>query len=80
MPRWYLHVHDGERAFLDLEGSELRDIVAAREEALATAREMLRDGFRAGKDRSAWRFEICDEDGTPVLMVPFSDAIRDTGG
>ncbi len=42
MPRWYLHVHDGERAILDPEGSELPDLTAARKEALAAARELLR--------------------------------------
>lgn len=42
--------------------------------------EMLSEGMRVGKDRTGWRFEIADEDGTPVLMIPFSEAIRGIGG
>ena len=80
MPRWYLHVHDGKDAILDPEGSELPDVAAAHEEALAAAREMVADGLRGGKNRAGWRFEIFDQDGAPVLMVPFSEAIRESGG
>ena len=79
MPRWYLHVHDGDKAILDPEGSELPSLAAAREEALIAARELLVDGLRSGRDRLYWRFEIADETGAPILMVPFSEMIRERG-
>ena len=50
------------------------------EEALAAARELVADGVRGRENRTGWRFEICDETGAPVLMVPFSEAIRESGG
>ena len=80
MPRWYLHVHDGAVAFLDPEGSELPDLAAAREEAIAAAREMLSDGMLTGENRLGWRFEIADETGAPLLMMPFSEAVGECGG
>jgi hypothetical protein len=38
MPRFYLYLHDGKSRVEDPEGSELPDLTAAREEALASAR------------------------------------------
>ena len=80
MPRFYFHVHDGEKATLDNEGIELPDTAAVREEALAAAREMMSDGMRSGEDWLGWRFEIAGEQGVPLLMVPFTEGIRESGG
>ncbi|TWF54454.1 DUF6894 family protein [Neorhizobium alkalisoli] len=43
MPRFYLHIRDGNDFIEDLEGSDLPDIRAAREEAEAAILEMLAD-------------------------------------
>jgi len=56
MPRYYFHVED-HHTTLDQEGVELRDLEAARQEALQAAGDMLRNG--AGK--SVW-------DGKPFRM------------
>ena len=80
MSRWFLHVHDGTVAFLAPEGSELPDLAAAREEASIAARELVADGLRGNENRTDWRIEVADETGASVLVVPFTDAIRECGG
>ncbi len=76
MPRYYLHIHDGEQFILDPEGSELAGLAAVRKKAVAGARELMSEGIRVGEDRSHWRFEIADEHRAPLLMVRFSEAIE----
>ena len=80
MPRYFFHVYDGEKATIDEEGIELPDEAAVREEALVAARELMSDGMLTGKDRTAWRVEVCTMTACPLLMIPFSEAIRESGG
>jgi hypothetical protein len=63
MPRYYFHVEDDETA-LDQEGVDLRDIEAARREALCATGDMLRNGTGSsvwiGK---TWRMWTTDHPG-----------------
>ena len=56
------------------------DLATVREEAIAAARELPSEGMLVGKDRTGWRLEITDEQGMPILVFPFSEAIRESGG
>jgi hypothetical protein len=44
MPRFFLHIQDGDRRIEDPDGSELPDLEAARAEAVSAARDFLRHG------------------------------------
>lgn len=77
MPRYFLHVQDGETVAEDLEGSEFRNVDAAREEAVSAAIELIIDSLR---HRQGLRLErmiaIADETGRIVAEVRFEDAVR----
>ena len=70
MPQYHFNVHDGvDRP--DRDGRELRDIHAARAEALVLAGEVIRDaGMRAdiGED---WRIEVTDDTGLTLFLMSF---------
>ena len=77
MPRYFLHVQDGATIAEDLEGSEFRDVEAAREEAVSAAIELIIDSLRR---RQGLRLErtiaIADETGRVLAQVRFEDAVR----
>jgi len=75
MPRYYFHVRDHTRAIIDEEGIELPDLEAAREEAVAAARELMSQSILKGESCDGRVFDIADVQGCVVLSVPFSDAI-----
>ena len=79
MPLYFFNVrHRPGSAGLavDPEGEELADVNAARERALSQARAMIaRERHTFIRDWMDCSFEITDEDGQPVLTVPFSDTV-----
>ncbi|WP_224576685.1 hypothetical protein [Mesorhizobium sp. BR1-1-16] len=75
MPRYFFHQVRRGGLIEDSEGSQLPDIDAARREAIDGAREMMSEAIHAGVDISSRRFEITDEQGAVVLLVPFTDAV-----
>ncbi|MDB5651813.1 MAG: hypothetical protein JWL62_3333, partial [Hyphomicrobiales bacterium] len=48
---------------------------AAREEAIAGAREIMSNRILTGARSAHWRFEIVDDAGSVVLDFPFTDAM-----
>jgi hypothetical protein len=76
MPLFFLHIRDGNDFFRDPEGIPVRDLDAARTEALESARSLMSQAIvfdgRSGVHRS---FEIADETGQTVLVVPFRQAV-----
>jgi len=76
MPRFYFHIRDGERLIKDPEGSELSDLESARAEALVGARELLAAKLKAGEVIDGQRFEIVDEGGNLLTVVPLKDVVR----
>ncbi|MGF7163694.1 hypothetical protein FHS85_005364, partial [Rhodoligotrophos appendicifer] len=70
MPMFFFNIARGDVVVRDYEGSELADLEAAREEAIASARETMSDAIRQGKDVSSRAFEIFDEEGKFLLKVP----------
>ena len=83
MPRYFFNIrHRSGPAGLavDPEGEELADVNAAREGALSQARAMIaRERHTFIRDWMDCSFEITDEDGQPVLTVPFSDTVSEDG-
>jgi hypothetical protein len=77
MPRYYFHVHDGDRRDRDHVGTELADIHDARREAVNVARELchLWDDLPPGALNNM-SIEVADETGHIVLTVPFSVVMR----
>jgi len=81
MPRYFFnlrHRSGPDGLAVDPEGDELANVAAARAHALAQARDMIaRTRTDIVRDWMVCAFEIVDEDGRPVLMVPFSDTVSD---
>ncbi|WP_409566129.1 DUF6894 family protein [Methylobacterium sp. J-059] len=61
MPRFYLHLRDGDDLVEDPDGSDLPNVEEAKEEARASARYLLAERLREGKVIDGQRFEIVDE-------------------
>lgn len=78
MTRFFFHVYD-DVAALDDEGMELRDLDAARDEAIRGARELACEQIRKGALNLAHRIEVMDADQRPVLTMPFRSAFRIEG-
>jgi len=76
MPRFFLHIRDGESLIPDEEGSDLPSLDAARQEALQGARDILAEKVRLGEPLDGETIEISDEGGHLLDVVRFRDAIR----
>ena len=77
MPRFYLHVCDGNGFNVDEEGTELRDVAAARLVAIDGLRDILAGELRAGVLRRVSFVEIEDGDRQLVSTVSFDDAVQE---
>lgn len=62
-----------------LEGIELEDDDAARNEAIRAAREIMADGIMEGLDRTGWISRVYDEGGQIITTVKFSDLVERRG-
>jgi hypothetical protein len=76
MPRFYLHLRQGDALVEDPDGEELVSVAEARDAAKAAAREIMSDQIRRGElpERNSC-FEITDNDGHLVLTLPFDEAL-----
>ena len=72
MPRYFYHVMDGQ-AFVDNEGTELKDHADARSQAIKTAGKMLSElGDQVWEGSHAWTMSVADETGRVALTLRFS--------
>lgn len=71
MPRFYFSTYDGVSA-PDLEGTELPDWNAAREEAIHLAGALLRDSAKQVALGEEWRMEVTDETGLILFRLDFT--------
>jgi hypothetical protein len=69
VPRYFFNVVDG-RFLPDLEGTPMSGLDAAKDEAVRTAGEMLRDLRNWGG--SEWQMHVSDESGTTLIKLTFS--------
>jgi hypothetical protein len=69
MAIYHFNLRDGRAGLLDVEGTELPSVDAAKAHATEVARELLK-----GKELKnwAWRLDVVDGDGAPVFELPFA--------
>jgi hypothetical protein len=75
MPRFYLHVCNGNGFVEDSTGRDLADLEDARQTAVSTLRATLAQDVVVGNINVAAFVEIEDDDRRHVGTVHFSDAI-----
>jgi hypothetical protein len=76
MPRYFLHIRDGDRYIADDEGSDLPDLDAARAEAVLGAREIMAEKLRAGEVLNGETIEITDAEGVVLEVVTFRSVLK----
>jgi hypothetical protein len=74
MPRYFFHLQKANEA-VDEEGLDLPDEQAALKEAVASARELLAEAIRAGRDLRPERIVIADATGREVATVNMKDVL-----
>jgi hypothetical protein len=76
LTRFYLNIRNS--VFIeDPDGSELPDLAAARAFALEAARDLWAAAIIEGQDLCDDQFEIMNEAGDCLALVPFVDALPD---
>jgi hypothetical protein len=75
VPRYYFHLHD-EASLEDEEGTDLADVAAVRDYALANARDMVCGDIKNGFVNLDHRIEVVDEDGELVFTITFGEAFK----
>ncbi len=76
MPRFHLHICNGDGFTEDEEGTELEDLNAARSAAVEGLRGIMADELKSGHLNMASFIEIEDENGRLLMTVPFADAVN----
>jgi hypothetical protein len=77
MPRYFFHVKYKAKTIRDVEGMDLDDLDAAREEAMESVRQVRCDRLLFGELIEDESFVVADEQGQTVLTFPFKDAVDD---
>ena len=76
MPRFHMNIRRGDEFLEDWEGEEFPSLSEARVEAVRSARKLMAARMAAGKIPDGHtKFEIADDSGKTVLVMPFEDAI-----
>ncbi|HEU5273867.1 MAG TPA: hypothetical protein VFU97_09410 [Xanthobacteraceae bacterium] len=74
MPRYYFRLTDGNQVLDNHEGVDLPGNAAARENAVALARDLNHGRAMPGWNWAGWFVAIVDEHGHTVDEVPIADA------
>jgi len=77
MPRYYFSITNST-PFDDVDGLELPDLAAAREEANGFALDLIRLEPER-EDWRGWRVRVTNEDQQPLFDLPFLDAFPNGG-
>ena len=72
---YYFNLRTESDLIEDPEGDTYSSLQAAREDAVAKARDLIVEGHQNGEDRRGWRFEIMDRANQPVLTVSFAEVV-----
>ena len=75
MPRYFFHLRDGDWVD-DPDGMFFPDVRTARLEAIRSARDIMAEDVRRGRLSLSHRIEVTDENGEPVLAVPFGEIVE----
>ena len=73
--RYFFNIRDSIGLILDEEGSEFSGIAAARQEAVASARDFAMDDLRSGRVVHARNIEITDEGGAVLESLAVRDVL-----
>jgi hypothetical protein len=71
MPRYFLHARNGGELIPDTEGADLPDLDSAADQCQRIVREVLNEDAFRGELVANGEFEITDEQGRLVLIIPF---------
>jgi hypothetical protein len=74
MARYYFHLTDGNQVLSNHQGVDLPGDAAAREDALALARDLKGGAIMPGWDWTGWFVAIADEHGRKIDDVPIAAA------
>jgi hypothetical protein len=80
MMRFHLNISNGNGFTPDEEGLQLHDLDAARRQAIEGVRSVISDEAKQGRLDLSGVIEITDDDGTVLMVVPFTDALELTLG
>jgi hypothetical protein len=78
VPRFFFHLRNGE-SLEDPDGIFLPDTRSARLEAIRNARDIMAEDVRRGHLSLSQRIEVTDENGEPILAVPFREVVEIVG-
>jgi len=73
MPRFFFNIKN-DIDVIDPEGQELDNLAAARQQAIAYARDLAAEAVRQGEVDLKHSIIISDEDGDELLTVTFAEA------
>jgi hypothetical protein len=73
MPRYYFHLTDGKKVLNNHKGLDLPGNAAAREDAVALARDLKHGVAMPNWNWAGWFVAIIDEHGHKVDEVPVAD-------
>jgi hypothetical protein len=73
MRRYYFNFRSGDEISRDRIGMHLRDIDAAREEAIQTWRHLLSVAAQSGDPPFDCEIQIADDSGETLLTIPFGE-------
>lgn len=74
MPRYYFRLTDGAQVLDNHQGVDLAGDAAAREDAVALARDLRQGAAMPGWDWGGWFVTIVDEGGRKIDEIPIADA------
>lgn len=72
MGRFFFHLRLDDQVIADQDGQDLPDAAAARQEALASARQIMADAIRSGNENIPEAFVIADSEGRELETVPLA--------
>jgi hypothetical protein len=75
MAMFYFHFRTGDEIAPDLEGFDLPDLHAAREEAIKSAREIVSCAIKSGRADPPDHIVIADHCGREVATVALADMV-----
>jgi hypothetical protein len=73
--RFYFHLRSGDELVRDDDGEDFPDVSSARREAEKSAREILADAIKSGRENVPQAFVIADEQGREIDTVPLTIAL-----
>jgi hypothetical protein len=76
MQRYFFNVHNGTGLTEDIEGRELPDLEAARQQALVGIRSLVGEELETGLVDLNGRLDIIDAKGSLLLSVAFGEAVE----